>query len=619
MRENKPDPQQGLSPEEQLDILLEQFLNETDDTALETCDTEIVIPAFSLEELLGESDAIEASEDTQIPAEVLEDALQKGDLDAESTEEPEAEIPSVVILPEMPEEEADQEEEIPEEAADEKMMDEEMMEASHEEAEEDIDIDALLSSLVTFANDPAPAVETEDSESVDQPTEENTDSAEDATLEEASDSESTEQQEENPETQEERENTTQEDLDENQQADSKAESEEEPEEEKAEPPKKRRPRNTKAYGFFGIPHMLSTVVWFAIVVFIGVGLGTLVWNCVSDVLALGCKDSEVAITVDESDTLETLAAKLKKTGLIRYSSLFVIYGEISDAMESINPGSYTLNTRYDYHALVDAMSTNQKRITANVTIPEGFTCAQIFRLLEAKGITTVEKLEAAVTTADLGNYWFLEGIDRSNANCLEGFLFPDTYTFYLDHDATSVIQKFLDNFSKRFNDALRIKLDTLNMTLAEQMRANGLSEEYIEAHKMTARDVVIVASLIERETSSIPESYNIASVIYNRLTNPNEFPYLQIDAALIYYTGRNEITAEDLITDHPYNTYTRPGLSIAGPICNPGSYSLDAALDPASSEYYFYALDPSTGAHHFSATLKEHNDFLASLKKEEEE
>ena len=97
MRENKPDPQQGLSPEEQLDILLEQFLNETDDTSSEACDTEIDIPAFSLEELLGESDAMEASEDTQIPAAVLEDAIQKYDLDAESTEEPEVESPSVVM------------------------------------------------------------------------------------------------------------------------------------------------------------------------------------------------------------------------------------------------------------------------------------------------------------------------------------------------------------------------------------------------------------------------------------------------------------------------------------------------------------------------------------------
>ena len=161
-------------------------------------------------------------------------------------------------------------------------------------------------------------------------------------------------------------------------------------------------------------------------------------------------------------------------------------------------------------------------------------------------------------------------------------------------------------------------MDTLNMTLSEMMRKNGLSEEYIAAHQLTVRDVVIIASMIEKETASNPESYNISSVIYNRLTNPDQFPMLQIDATLVYYTGRTEITAEDLVTDHPYNTYTRPGL-IPGAISNPGAYSLDAALDPVESEFYFYALDPSTGTHHFSKTLKEHEDFLASIRKDEPE
>ena len=384
------------------------------------------------------------------------------------------------------------------------------------------------------------------------------------------------------------------------------------------PPKKRRPKNNKTYGFFGIPHLLATVIWLGIIVFIGVGLGKFVWNCAADVLALGKPDSEVVITITEDDDLDSLAEKLKATGLINYPSLFKIYGNISEAMDTIRTGTFKLNTQFDYHALVDAMSSNQRRETTNVTIPEGYTCAQIFRLLEAKGVCSAEKLEAAASNGDLGEYWFLEGVERGTANCLEGFLFPDTYTFYLDHDSVGVIQKFLDNFNKRFNDRMRIKMDTLNMTLSEMMRKNGLSEEYIAAHQLTVRDVVIIASMIEKETASNPESYNISSVIYNRLTNPDQFPMLQIDATLVYYTGRTEITAEDLATDHPYNTYTRPGL-IPGAISNPGAYSLDAALDPVESDFYFYALDPSTGTHHFSKTLKEHEDFLASIRKDEPE
>ena len=392
------------------------------------------------------------------------------------------------------------------------------------------------------------------------------------------------------------------------------EEETEPEDEEEDlPPKKRRPRNPKAYGFFGLPHIATTLIWLGIVVFIGVGLGKFVWNCASDVLALGRPDSIVTITISDDDTLETVANKLKTTGLIRYPSLFMIYGEISEAMDSIRSGTYELNTLYDYHALVDAMSSDQRRVVVNVTIPEGYTCAQIFRLLENYGVSTVAEMENAAMHSELGEYWFLEDIERSSANCLEGFLFPDTYTFYLDHDPTNILQKFLNNFDKRFNEKLKIKLDTLNLALSERMRENGLSEEYIAEHQLTVHDVVIIASMIEKETSSNPESYLISSVIYNRLVNPQEYPMLQIDATLVYYKGNNNLTLEDLATDHPYNTYTRPGL-IPGAISNPGIYSLDAALDPTETTYYFYALDPSTGAHHFSNTRKEHEDFLESIR-----
>ena len=396
------------------------------------------------------------------------------------------------------------------------------------------------------------------------------------------------------------------------------EQDEEEDEEPEEEPKKRRPKNDKAYGLFGIPHIVVTAIWLGIVLFVGIGLGKFVWNCAADVLALGREDSLAVITIAKDDDLDTIAEKLKITGLIKYPSLFKIYAEISDAMDSIKPGTYNLNTNLDYNALVDYMSSNLRRETTNVTIPEGYNCAQIFKLLERRGVCTAADLEAAAANANLGDYWFLEDVDRGSVYCLEGFLFPDTYTFYLGHDPVGVLQKFLNNFNKRFNDSMRIKLDTLNMNLSEKMRQNGLSEEYIAEHQMTVRDVVIIASMIEKETSSNLESYNISSVIYNRLTNPDKFPYLQIDATLVYYTGHSELTMEDLITDHPYNTYTRTGL-IPGAISNPGSFSLDAALNPTETAYYFYALDPSVGSHHFSETLQEHNDFLASLKKDDQE
>ena len=120
--------------------------------------------------------------------------------------------------------------------------------------------------------------------------------------------------------------------------------------------------------------------------------------------------------------------------------------------------------------------------------------------------------------------------------------------------------------------------------------------------------------MIEKETANEEEAYTISSVIYNRLSNPGNFLYLNIDATIIYAlngnidpeTGKTKpLTTADYELDHPYNTYTEPGLP-PGPISNPGRNSLDAALDPSDTGYYYYVFDPDIYQHVFSKTLKEH-------------
>lgn len=180
-------------------------------------------------------------------------------------------------------------------------------------------------------------------------------------------------------------------------------------------------------------------------------------------------------------------------------------------------------------------------------------------------------------------------------------------------NADRVLEKMLDDFEYRFSEEMIASIDTLNERLAAMMRANGYGDDYIAEHQMTVREVVIVASLIEKETANNDESFTISSVIYNRLTNQAEWPYLNIDASLLYVLGHKEtLTTEDTQIDSPYNTYTHAGL-IPGPITNPGLNSIKAALDPQDTSYHCYALDPSTGTHHFSRTYAEHEAFLNSL------
>lgn len=378
--------------------------------------------------------------------------------------------------------------------------------------------------------------------------------------------------------------------------------------------RKGRPRRKKGEGLFGIPNILVTGVWVALTVLIGVTLGRLVWVCASEILAFGREDKSVTITIYETDTLDDITKKLNRAELIHYPGLFKLYAKLAVDDGDIKPGMWDLNTKYDYHALVKMMSPSSSRDVVKVMIPEGYSCRQIFALLEENKVCTVQDMESYAATGTLNDYWFLDGVARGDRYCLEGFLFPDTYEFYQNDTPKSVLTKMLNNFDTRFDEELRGKIQTLNNHLTDLMRRDGKTQDYIDSHLFSVRDVVNVASMIEKETASAQESYTIASVIYNRLFCWHGNPaYLNIDATIIYaLNGKTDLTAEDLRVDSPYNTYTNIGLT-PGPISNPGLSSIRAALEPADTNYYFYVLDPTAGTHVFATTQEEHEANRARL------
>lgn len=370
----------------------------------------------------------------------------------------------------------------------------------------------------------------------------------------------------------------------------------------ARPVRKGRPKRRKGEFFFGIPQIAVTCVWLAIILVTGLTLGRMLWVCAADVLAFGREDKMVTVTIYESDTMEDIIEKLHKADLIRYPGLFKLYADLAVDEGEIKPGIWDLNTMYDYHALVNMMSPSSSRtVVENVLIPEGFTCRQIFALLEENRVCTAKDLADYAANGELKDYWFLENVERGFEYCLEGFLFPDTYDFYKNSNPRDVLEKLLDNFEFRFNEEMQAQIDTLNATTT-----NGT----FDVHK-----VVIVASMIEKETAKNDESPRIASVIYNRLFNwGNTPPYLNIDASIVYALGgKTDLTAEDLTVESPYNTYTNTGLT-PGAISNPGLASLTAALNPEKTNYYYYVLNPAEGVHKFSTTLDEHNAFIATLE-----
>ena len=368
---------------------------------------------------------------------------------------------------------------------------------------------------------------------------------------------------------------------------------------------------SKPYGLWGIPHIVSSFIWLAVILAIGISVGRLGWLCATDLLALGKAPIEVTLTLEENEDIESVAQKLKDAGLIKYPKLFVLFTDMTGKCENMLAGTVQFNAPnsgdpesskivYDYNALANALTYKKtEKSTVEVLIPEGYSCAQIFALLEEKGVCTARELEVYAANGELDDYWFLDGVERGHKYSLEGFLFPDTYKFYVGDKPRRVLEKFLDAFDNRFSDRLKDKYAMLNANL-------GLN--------LSIREVVIMASIVEKEKANDEEGYSIASVFYNRLTHAASYPYLNSDATLLYdveyYTGKG-ITNEQKAKS-PYNTYTHRGLP-AGPIANPGLASIEAALDPETTSYYYYVLDPENGVHQFSKTLAEHEKKIDKL------
>ena len=339
--------------------------------------------------------------------------------------------------------------------------------------------------------------------------------------------------------------------------------------------------------------LITTIV----IVAIGASVGRMGWLCATDVLALGKTPKEVSIIIGEDEPIESVAEKLEKEGLIKYPALFELFAKFTGKGDNMLSGSITFSDElvYDYNALCSALTHRKStRATVEVMIPEGYSCAQIFALLEEKGVCTAEELKAYEVQSD---YWFLEGSKKDSEYPLEGFLYPDTYNFYIGDSAKGVFRRFLARFDDIFTEDLRAHIVTLNDRLGTDF---------------DLYDIMIIASMIEKESASSSENYDISSVIYNRLTHAAEFPYLNIDATIVYAQGGNAETIDKTL-DSPYNTYLYTGLPPT-PICNPGLLSIQAALAPAETNYYYYALDYSMGLHHFSTTKEEHDAFVNSQK-----
>jgi len=291
------------------------------------------------------------------------------------------------------------------------------------------------------------------------------------------------------------------------------------------------------------------------------------------------KTEEKEVTIVEGNGVSEIATILKETGLIQSEKSFKIYTGLSGAARSLKPGLYFINNA----SIPEIVKMLEEGPVARITIPEGLSLYEIDELLSEEKVIVKGSLVALDMKVIEEKYWFLEGVTS-----LEGYLFPDTYEFLRGSDPEKVAEKMLANFETKVTPLLH--KDNKNV-----------------------KKEVIVASLIEKEVPHPEDRSIVAGIIYKRLAA--DIP-LQIDASVCYAEKQAGCVPrkEDLSIDSPYNTYKYYGLPPT-PIANPGLDTLEAAVNPETSPYWYYVSDPITRETIFARTLDEHNENIANYLK----
>ena len=323
-------------------------------------------------------------------------------------------------------------------------------------------------------------------------------------------------------------------------------------------------------------------------------LGSLGWWTVGVLNPSGEPGVAVNFTVNEGDTISSVASRLHSAGIISNATIFRWYVSTKGTI-ALTPGYYALKPKDNAGSIIEALSTPPAQTFISVTFPEGMTVAQMAqRLSEKMTFMKPEDFMAAANSPDTASE-----LRPKSQTSLEGLLFPDTYQISGDDTESRVVARLVSMMERV----------SRQVELTAGAKARGFSPY----------EILIIASLIEREAKVATDRSKIAQVIYNRLAKKMK---LEIDASVKYGQDPAMSWTDMKATDTPYNTYINKGLPPT-PIANPGKASIQAALAPFGSppasdqactglpagvkcEYLYYVLADEAGGHVFATTYEQH-------------
>nr|WP_316624923.1 endolytic transglycosylase MltG [uncultured Ruminococcus sp.] len=358
-------------------------------------------------------------------------------------------------------------------------------------------------------------------------------------------------------------------------------------------------------------------VWISMIVLVGIVLSQYILVGVNDLLAISREDNpaKVNISIPENPKLDDIADILYKNRVIKQPGFFKMYASFTSSVDGFRQGDFEIETDKDYEAIINFLQSNVNRTDiVTVQITEGMNVQEI-----AKTLSDVKVLSDINEFYDLCNstyfdedFTFLKGITNANQRYykLEGYLFPDTYDFYVGENPKSVISKFLNNYEnkivlhkeKYFNGSKKT-------TLQEEAEATGYSMD----------EILTIASIIQAEAASRDDMYYISSILQNRLEYGVDegVSKLNCDCTVYYpYRKLSDIPESDRATFHStYDTNDFDGLP-PGPICNPGVEAIKAAIKPYESSFLYFCHDsPENGSTpYYATTIQEHEYNLSIIE-----
>ncbi|MBQ9932189.1 MAG: endolytic transglycosylase MltG [Firmicutes bacterium] len=289
----------------------------------------------------------------------------------------------------------------------------------------------------------------------------------------------------------------------------------------------------------------------------------------------------VTVEIPSGSTTTDIIAILTDEGIIGNGTQFKVKSRLGEYDGKYKAGTYSLSPSMTMEEIMIALvEGGRSGETVNFTVPEGYDIRRTVEKLAADGLVDADAFKAELESGSF-DYWFLEDAPEG-ADRLEGYLFPETYQVYATATEHDVIERMLSQFDTIFTQEYRDRAEEIGMSV---------------------RDVIILASVIEREAVVEGDRPIIAGVFYNRLEKGMA---LQSCATVQYILGEQKakLTTADTQIESPYNTYLHEGLP-PGPICSPGEASIRAALWPEETDCLYF-LAKGDGSHVFSKTYDEH-------------